>query len=98
MSEEQFENNMQEDAEIIEESSSEPAQLFVKQKSAESQFQKPSFKKKFKEFLIECKRVLKVTKKPSRDEFKTIVKVSGVGILIIGLIGFLIHFAKELLF
>jgi len=97
MPEEQFENNPQEDAEIIEESS-EPAQLFVKEKSAESQFQKPSFKKKFKEFIIECKRVLKVTKKPSRDEFKTIVKVSGVGILIIGLIGFLIHFAKELLF
>ena len=98
MNEEESENNMQEDAEIIEETSSEPAQLFVKEKSEETQFQKPSFKQKFKEFIIECRRVLKVTKKPSRAEFKTIVKISGVGILIIGLIGFVIHFAKELLF
>lgn len=98
MTEEEFENDAQEDAEIIEETSSEPAQLFVREKSEETHFHKPSFKQKFKEFIIECRRVLKVTKKPSRDEFKTIVKISGVGILIIGLIGFLIHFAKELLF
>ncbi len=98
MNEEEFQNNEQEDAEIIEETSSEPAQMFVKEKSEETQFQKPSFKQKFKEFITECRRVLKVTKKPSRDEFKTIVKISGVGILIIGLIGFLIHLAKELMF
>jgi protein transport protein SEC61 subunit gamma-like protein len=98
MNEEESENNMQEDAEIIEETSSEPAQMFVREKSAEAQFQKPSFKQKFRDFITECRRVLKVTKKPSRDEFKTIVKISGVGILIIGLIGFVIHFAKELLF
>ncbi|MBN1644992.1 protein translocase SEC61 complex subunit gamma [Candidatus Woesearchaeota archaeon] len=75
-----------------------PAQLFVKQKSEEFKFQKKTFKEKFKQFCVECKRVLKVTKKPSRDEFKNIVKVTGIGILIIGLIGFLIHFLKELVF
>ena len=53
---------------------------------------------KFKEFLKECRRVLKVTKKPNAEEFKTIVKVSGLGIIAIGLIGFIIHFAKQLLF
>ena len=45
---------------------------------------------KFKSFIIECGRVLKITKKPDAFEFKTIVKVSGLGILVIGLIGFLL--------
>jgi len=51
-----------------------------------------------KSFLLECRRVLRVTRKPDKKEFTTIVKISGAGILIIGLIGFLIHFAKELAF
>ena len=53
---------------------------------------------KFKRFLVECKRVLKVTKKPDAFEFKTIVKVSGLGMILIGLIGFLIQMLKQLLF
>ena len=53
---------------------------------------------KLKSFLMECLRVLKVTKKPDAIEFKTIVKVSGLGILIIGLIGFLIQMVKLLFF
>jgi len=50
-----------------------------------------------KRFAIECRRVLKVTKKPDGDEFKTIVKISGIGLLVIGFIGFLLHFIKELI-
>lgn len=46
---------------------------------------------RLKSFLIECRRVFRVTKKPSKEEFKIIVKVSGIGILIIGLIGFIIQ-------
>ena len=53
---------------------------------------------KFKDFLKECLRVLKVTKKPSTDEFKTIVKVSGLGMIIIGMIGFVIQLIKQYLF
>ena len=45
---------------------------------------------KLKRFIIECKRVLLVTKKPDNEEFKGIFKVSGLGILLIGLLGFLI--------
>ncbi len=45
---------------------------------------------KFKKFLVECKRVLIVTKKPSGMEFRTIMKVSGLGMILIGLIGFLV--------
>lgn len=59
---------------------------------------KPTLKRKIKDFARECKRVLIVTKKPTRDEFKTIVKVSGLGIIIIGVIGFLIQMVKKLLF
>ena len=46
---------------------------------------------KFKTFIVECKRVLLVTKKPSKEEFKAVVKVTGVGTLIIGAIGFITH-------
>lgn len=45
----------------------------------------------FREFLRECKRVLKITRKPSMEEFKTIVKVCAIGMGVIGLIGFLIQ-------
>jgi len=45
---------------------------------------------KIKSFLIKCKRVLLITKKPGKEEYKTIAKVTGVGIVIIGLIGFII--------
>ncbi len=58
--------------------------------------QKPSLLFKIKRFAIECKRVLKVTKKPNKTEFKVIVKVSGLGMLIIGLIGFIIQMFKVL--
>ena len=53
---------------------------------------------KLKSFANECKRVLKITKKPNNDEFKGIVKVSGIGMIIIGLIGFVIQVVKILLF
>jgi protein transport protein SEC61 subunit gamma-like protein len=52
----------------------------------------------FKDFVVECKRVFIITKKPTKEEFKTIIKVSGLGMIIIGLVGFLIHFIKQLLF
>ena len=53
---------------------------------------------RLKSFIVECKRVLRVTKKPNRQEFITVVKISAIGMAVIGLIGFIIHFAKELLF
>lgn len=59
---------------------------------------KPTLWTKFKGFCKECLRVLKITKKPGREEYKTIVKVSGLGIIIIGLIGFLIQIIKQTLF
>jgi protein transport protein SEC61 subunit gamma-like protein len=43
-----------------------------------------------KSFLLKCKRVWHVMKKPSKEEFQMVAKVSAIGILIIGAIGFLI--------
>jgi protein transport protein SEC61 subunit gamma-like protein len=60
--------------------------------------QHPSVGRKFKRFVVECLRVLKVTKKPTSLEFKTIVKVSGLGILIIGVVGFIIAMVRQLVF
>ena len=53
---------------------------------------------KIKSFIRESVRVLKVTKKPDAIEFKTTLKVSGIGILIIGLIGFVVQMIKILFF
>jgi len=51
---------------------------------------------KLQTFIQECARVLKVTKKPTKQEFLTVAKVAGIGILIIGLLGFLIFTIKQL--
>lgn len=53
---------------------------------------------RLKRFSLECYRVLKITKKPSKEEFQVIVKVSGIGMMIIGMIGFLIQLVQQLLF
>lgn len=50
----------------------------------------PDLMFRFKTFISECVRVFKVTKKPSSKEFKAIVKITAIGIAIIGLIGFLL--------
>jgi len=77
-----------------------PQEQFYREKSSpiSGVVQKPSKIQILKDFITECKRVLMITKKPDKEELKTIVKISGLGILIIGLIGFLIHLIKEVLF
>ena len=56
------------------------------------------WKYKTKRFLKETMRVLRITKKPDKIEFQSIVKVTGLGIGIIGAIGFIIFLVKQLLF
>jgi protein transport protein SEC61 subunit gamma-like protein len=41
-------------------------------------------------FFSQCKRVWVTLKKPTRKEFETISKVSAIGIVIIGVLGFLL--------
>lgn len=45
---------------------------------------------KLKSFFGQCRRVWTVLKKPTRQEFLTISKISALGILAMGLVGFLI--------
>ncbi|MBR9700311.1 protein translocase SEC61 complex subunit gamma [Candidatus Woesearchaeota archaeon] len=56
-----------------------------------------SLKIKAKRFVIQCVRVLKITKKPDRQEYKMLVKVSGLGIAAIGLMGFILFMIREML-
>ena len=60
--------------------------------------ERPTWKYKVKRFVSECSRVLRVTKKPDRFEFSTIVKVSGLGMIVIGLVGFLVQLIRQVLF
>ncbi len=52
---------------------------------------KRSLGSRLKSFFLQSKRVLKITKKPDREEYKITLKVSGLGILLIGFIGFIIY-------
>ena len=51
-----------------------------------------------KAFISKSKRVWLVLKKPSRKEFEMVAKVSAIGVLLLGVIGFLISILVKLLF
>jgi protein transport protein SEC61 subunit gamma and related proteins len=53
---------------------------------------------KVKRFIKETMRVMRITKKPNKTEFLGLVKVTGLGIAIIGVLGFVIFMFKQLLF
>jgi len=57
----------------------------------QSEEEKPNIFTRFKSFVKESKRVFRITKKPNMKEFKVIVKVTAIGIAIIGILGFLIQ-------
>ncbi|ABO34460.1 protein translocase SEC61 complex, gamma subunit [Methanococcus maripaludis C5] len=44
-----------------------------------------------KDFLHQCRRVLMISRKPTRQEYITISKVTGLGICLLGFVGFIIH-------
>jgi len=49
-----------------------------------------------KEFIGKCGRVLIVMRKPTRDEFKVIAQASGLGLLLIGAVGFVLSMIVKL--
>lgn len=49
------------------------------------------------DFIKQSKRVLKVARKPDREEFLDFAKVTALGIAIIGVIGFIIVLIGQLL-
>ncbi|MDD5191535.1 MAG: protein translocase SEC61 complex subunit gamma [Candidatus Nanoarchaeia archaeon] len=52
---------------------------------------------KIKSFGSQCVRVWKLLRKPSGDEFKTVAKVSALGLGLIGVLGFLISIVMNFL-
>jgi protein transport protein SEC61 subunit gamma and related proteins len=52
---------------------------------------------KIKSFAGQCVRVWKLLRKPSGTEFRTVAKVSALGLGIIGLMGFIISMAMNFL-
>jgi len=51
---------------------------------------------RLKSFVSQCNRVWHLLKKPSREEFLTIAKVSAIGLCLIGVIGFIISLGMKL--
>lgn len=45
---------------------------------------------KIKEKLLEYRRVITVSRKPDKEEFISSAKITGFGILLVGIIGFII--------
>lgn len=55
-----------------------------------SQNFKPGMGTRLKSFYIQSKRVWHLLRKPSNVEFKSIAKISAIGLLALGLLGFII--------
>ncbi|WP_456420120.1 protein translocase SEC61 complex subunit gamma [Methanocaldococcus infernus] len=43
------------------------------------------------EFIEECKRIWLVLRKPTKEEFIAVAKITGLGISLLGIIGYIIH-------
>ena len=52
---------------------------------------------KLKTFFVESKRVFAITKKPSNEDFKNIIKITAIGAGIIGLLGAIIQVGYHVL-
>ena len=48
-------------------------------------------------FVLQCSRVWRIMRKPGKEEFRSISKVSAIGLLVIGLIGFLVAIIVNIL-
>ena len=51
----------------------------------------------FDKFIKDSKRVLKVAKKPDREEYWSLAKITVLGIVVIGVIGFIITMIASLI-
>ena len=49
---------------------------------------KMDMRERFDKFIKDSKRVLKVSRKPDMQEYKELAKVTSIGVVIIGVIGF----------
>lgn len=56
-----------------------------------------SYKESTLSFLKQCNRVLHISKKPDRLEYQNVAKITGLGVIVIGVIGFIISLIAQLL-
>jgi protein transport protein SEC61 subunit gamma-like protein len=57
-----------------------------------------AIKEKLSSFYLQCVRVWHLLKKPTFEEWKTVSKVSAIGLGVIGLLGFLISIVMTLIY
>lgn len=48
-------------------------------------------------FLKQCRRVLQVAKRPDRDEYYNVSRITGLGIVVIGAVGFVVTIIAQVL-
>ncbi|HLD33882.1 MAG TPA: protein translocase SEC61 complex subunit gamma [Candidatus Nanoarchaeia archaeon] len=89
--------NEQEPVGQPEQPQSEPVEAEIVEPAQESNGGLRRYWLRFKQFIKECQRVIKVLQKPSREEFTTISKVSALGITVIGLVGFILSMIQQLI-
>lgn len=53
--------------------------------------------KKIKDFFVSSKRILLISKKPTPKEFWSMAKVIGLGMVVIGVIGFIVRFIMNII-
>jgi protein transport protein SEC61 subunit gamma-like protein len=71
-----------------------PRDTMAKEKTMNTEVQKSKVNTTLnglKDFLQQCRRVLMISRKPTRQEYITISKVTGLGICLLGFVGFVIH-------
>lgn len=52
---------------------------------------------KLRKFILQCRRVLMVSSKPDKEEFNQSAKITAIGTVIIGVIGFIIFIIAMLI-
>nr|MDO8115273.1 protein translocase SEC61 complex subunit gamma [Candidatus Sigynarchaeota archaeon] len=57
---------------------------------------KPSIGDRLREFWLNTKRIIRVARRPTAQEVRLIARVSGIGILIVGAVAFLIQILGNL--
>jgi protein transport protein SEC61 subunit gamma-like protein len=56
-----------------------------------------NYKEAIFSFIRQSRRVLRVSKKPDRFEYTNVAKITGIGIIIIGVVGFVISIITQVL-
>jgi protein transport protein SEC61 subunit gamma-like protein len=56
-----------------------------------------NLKEKITLFIDAAKRILIVSKKPDKNEFQAMAKVTGLGILVIGVVGYIVRLVFALM-